>query len=170
MKKQKPWMALAWCVELEKAVTAYEALEMRVNQGKVLLTFNCLACERPLILGQIRRGFLSHPFFRRRSEESHASCIKDVYLPKEAKIWMNTVNDLRLVASKARKFKQALHILEVTPNTIWKSIPAKESDKGLPVLLVTRDLKVVQEAYAQLETAIINLEKGYLEGWLAYDR
>ena len=167
MKKQP--MLLAWCVELEKTVTPYEALGLQINQLKGDLTFQCLECKRALIFSQYGREFLNHPLFKSRSRENHTHCLKAIYrshLTEEVRLWVDTVEALTLMATTTRRLKKVLYTLDITQTYFCEEFNPRGENKDRFSQMLTIDLTPAKEAYKVLETTLLDLKKEYQEGWM----
>ena len=164
LMKQNQSFPLAWCVELERRVTPYEAHMHQLTHGQEKLTYRCLVCRKALFLVYQRRGFLKHPIFKRSAKERHVHCPKLLYqehVGKGLKYHLDFEDTLATTASTAKKLESLIKHLEILCHSYRESTNPFHHSRSSLGLTLDLILTHAKQDYAALEETLRKLEECY---------
>jgi len=157
-------LPIAWCAELGKEVTPYEAYTLKLNHLKEEFTFRCVECQKPLFLQQQRRGFFTHPFFKRPPHEDHKTCLENFYhhhVTEDLRHYLDFEEALFLMIATVKKLRRLLHILQISQEYLRDEKASFKTNAPSFDFVLYLNLTPLQHVYEALEETVRELEQGY---------
>ena len=166
---QRKQFPLAFCIELNEAVTPYQATKYALAHPGDLLTYRCVICKKQLYLYDQPQGFLNHPLFKRRKRESHEYCLSELYLnhiSPSLKYHLEFEETMADIASVAKKLGTLLNHFEGIYAQYWQYTNPQILGTATMGVSLELALSHANKRYKTLEDTLIKIENIYNQSQL----